>query len=583
MDSTKVTYEGIRENIVEYLSSNPTFKDYNFTAPAISTLIDALAYTSHYLMRYANFSVNEAFLDSAQLRKNVVSHAKELGYFPHQWSAAKAKLRLTVMDQTIPMDGVKVPKDTLFNATDDKTNKSYTFRTTEQYNFQRDDKGYWYADIDVVEGIFVTEKFKQDDYYSTRYFLINENVDTNYMSVIVYASESDKVGEIYTLVNDIESFDKESPIYYLYEAYNGKVEVGFGDGKLSKRVPPYSIITVKYLVTNGSAANNIIRFVLANNIGELAKKDIKLEVLIPSESGGERESIESIRFNAPKFYQSQDRAVTTTDYNVLLLNKFGSWIDSVVSWGGEEDTPPAYGSVLMCIRPKYTDTLSPSQKTEISNYLEKKNLPCIDVRIVDPSYIDVLMNMSVIWNPMKTTKTKTELTNILEKNTQEFFKTNATSFKSKFQYSKFLTTLTSLDHSIDSILTDVKLKQTILPENINLKISYLFEFCNKIKKGSVNIGPWKQILDSNNTYYISDKNEDGILYLTKTDGTIYEYSSVGTVNYESGEIFIDSYNFSTVSNITSIPVVCEPLLDNLYVIKKHLLRLHTLNISIDED
>ena len=175
MDSTQATYEGIRKNIVEYLSSNPTFKDYNFTAPAISTLIDALAYTSHYLIRYANFSLNECFLDTAQLRSNVVSHAKEIGYIPHQYKTAKVKLRLRIKNKNIQMNnGYKVPADTTFLATSADNKKTYTFRTTNQYIFVQDTDKSWYADVEAIEGVFVTEKFLQDEYYTTKYYLINE-------------------------------------------------------------------------------------------------------------------------------------------------------------------------------------------------------------------------------------------------------------------------------------------------------------------------------------------------------------------------------------------------------------------------
>ena len=583
MDNTKATFEGIRENIVEYLSANPVFKDYNFTAPAISTLIDALAYTSHYLVRYANFSLNECFLDSAQMRNSVVSHAKEVGYIPHQWKAARAKLRLSVTDKTISMSGKKIDKDTLFTATNYETMKSYTFRTIDQYSFVTDEKGVWYADIDVYEGTFVTEKFLQDEYYSTRYFLINENVDTDYMTVMVYKSQSDKDGIQYARAEDISSFNDDANLYYLYEAYNGKIEICFGDGKLSHKIDPYSNIKVKYLVTNGSEANNIKNFVLSQNISNVPSNVFSLEVLVPSESGGERESIESIRFNAPKFYQAQDRAVTTSDYNTLLLNKFGSIVDSVVTWGGEENSPPQYGSVFICVRPRKTESLSPTQKNDIIKYLKNKNLPCVDIQIVDPSYIDVDMDVFVEWNKYKTSRDKSELSNIIEDMTNSVFKQSTTSFKSKFKYSKYLTEINALDESIESVLTEFKLRQYLIPEPLEIRTSHIFDFYNEIEQGSVFIGEWKERGDNFNTYSISDKDEDGILWLKVTDGTIEQLTKIGTVDYQSGRISIDNYFFNNVRNLSQIPVECKPKLDNLIVMKKHLLRLSKLTINISEN
>lgn len=580
MDNTKATFEGIRENIVEYLSANPVFKDYNFTAPAISTLIDALAYTSHYLVRYANFSLNECFLESAQMRNNVVSHAKEIGYVPHQWKSARAKLRITMPDKNVSMAGVKVDKDTEFTATNYETMKSYTFRTLEQFSFEQNDKGFWYADIDVYEGTFVTEKFIQDEYYTNRYFLINENVDTDFITVLVIDPRGEETPQ--KKVEDINSFNENSNLYYLYEAYNGKIEICFGDGKLSKSLDPFSVIKVRYLVTNGSEANNIQNFVLSEEIGNIVPSRFTVETIIPSESGGERESIESIRINAPKFYQAQDRAVTTSDYNSLLLNKFGSVVDSVVTWGGEEEYPPQYGSVFICVRPRKTEALSPSQKNDIVKYLEGKNLPCVDVQIVDPSYIDVDMNVFVEWNKYKTTRDKSELSKIIEDTTISVFKSSTTSFKSKFKYSKYLTEINALDNSIESILTEFKLRQYLIPQSLEMRTSHTYEFYNEIEPGSVFVGEWQERGDNYNTYSISDKNKDGVLWLKVTDGIIEKLTKIGTVDYKNGKVIIDNYFFNKVLFLKALPVECKPKINNLVIMKKHLLRLKKLTVNISE-
>lgn len=580
MDTTQATYEGVRKNIVEYLSSNPTFKDYNFTAPAISTLIDALAYTSHYLIRYANFSLNECFLDTAQLRSNVVSHANELGYIPYQYRAARVKLRLRIKDVVASSikDSIKIPVDTTFLATSLETKKTYTFRTTEQFMFVQDEDKNWYADIEAIEGAFVTEKFYQDEYYTTKYYLINDKIDTDYMTVTVYNSQSDTIGCEFKPVKDITSFDDDAPLYFLQEASNGKVEVYFGDGKVARKIFPYSVIKIKYLVTNGSKANNIISFNLNTNISILKNSDISIEVLEPSSEGADREDIESIRFNAPKFYQSQDRAVTISDYNALLINEFGGWIDSVVSWGGEDNIPPQYGSVFICMKPKYSEVLSPSQRTKITTYLEKKNMPCIDVQIVDPSYIDVVMDLKVDWYAYKTPRQKNEMYSLIEEAVKNFFAMNITAFSSKFKYSKFLTTLSEIDKSIDSILTDIKLRQYLLPVS-NVETSYRLEFLNNIEAGSVMIGPWFVSGDTN-IYTIEDRDADGKLYVCSTSGSRI---LIGTVDYESGKVSINNYKFGSNINLALIPVTCVPLAHNISISKNYLLKLTDLTIEINEN
>lgn len=576
MDTTKVTFDGVRQNIVEYLSSNPTFKDYNFTAPAISTLIDALAYTSHYLIRYANFSLNECFLDTAQLRKNVVSHAKELGYIPHQYTAAKVKLRVSLTPGLQIDDGTKIPSNTIFLAS--SSNKTYTFRTLEPFVFVKNDVGVWYADVEAVEGTFVTESFIQDEYYTTRYILINENIDTSYLKVLVFKSESDMIGDEFSPVTDITSFGNDSKIYFLQENYDGKMEIYFGDGKLSEKLNPYSIIKVSYLVTNGSNANNIVNFTLANKIGDIGINQTTITCLSPSEQGADKESIESIRLNAPKYYQAQDRAVVTSDYNALLTNKFGGWIDSVVTWGGEDNIPPQYSKVCVCVKPKFTDTLSPSQKNSIVEYLESRNMPCIDVDLINPQYINVELALTIEWWTYRTSKNKSDIETLIENTVREFFKVNINTFTSRFRYSKFLTALNGLDDSIDSILTDIRLKQYIKADS-SMSTSYVVEFLNKIEPSSVLIGPWKE--SENKTYSISDINGDGILRLTEASNG--KSKIIGNVDYDNGIVYINNIKFGSNVNPVEIPVVCSPQAQNINLAKNYLLKLTNLNININEN
>ena len=574
MDNSKVTFDDVRTSIVEYLSSNPTFKDYNFTAPAISTLIDALAYTSHYLMRYANFAINECFLDSAQLRHNVVSKAKNVAYIPYQYSAAKAKIRLTLANSVDIPEGTKVPEGTLFTATS-ANGTSYTFRSIGQKIFEKDSNNRWFVELDIIEGTFVEEDFTQDYNYKKRFYLLNNNVDTEYMTVIVEGSTTDEKTVEYQKADSVASFGPEACIYYLEEAYNGQIELYFGDGILSRKLPPYSKVYEKYLVTNGSVANNIIEFNLSNAfLQSVESSNIKIEVIEASHSGADRESIESIKFNAPKFYQRQDRNVTTTDYNAAVVSQYGGWIDAITSWGGEDNEPPQYAKIFICIKPKYTQVLSPGQKEKIVASLASKNLPCVEPVIVDPQYINVILNLEVEWEPYKTARDKDDIVNIITETTNEFFKTNIVSFKSAFKYSKYLTELSALDVSIDSILSDITLKQYLTPDT-TIKSAYTFEFLNKLKEGSLCIGPWN-ISGSLDEYRMIDSN--GVVVLTTSSG---RREDVGTIDYAKGSIRINGYKFDAGSP-SMIPVVVSPYAQNINLAKNYLLTLDTLNVSVNE-
>lgn len=576
INSAQVTFEGIRNSIIETLSADPTFKDYNFTAPAISTLVDALAYVSHYHIRYSNFALNESFLDSAQLRHNVVSHAKELAYIPHQYTAAKAKIKVSVDPRKTEItSGDKVPEGTMFLATTGG-GVSYIFRATGNFNFHEVSETEWSAEVDVIEGTWVEESFEQDEHYEKRFFLLNKNIDTDTLTVIVYANSTFTSGEEFIQVENIESFGPDYPVYYLQEAYNEHVELYFGDGILSKKLAPGNIIKVRYLVTNGGAANNIVSYSLMNNISDtILTGSVTVTTIEASNSGGGREDIESIRFNSPKFFQRQDRNVTTTDYNVAILHKFGGWIDSIVSWGGEDNIPPQYAKIFISVKPKYTDILSPSQKENIITYLDKKNLPCIEPVIVDPVYINVNMTLSIDWKHYNTPITLTNMTKKVEDKVKDFFKTNITTFKNSFKYSKFLTEISSVDSTLDSILTEIKLEQTLYP-NTELESTYNFSFLNKIEPESVMIGPWKEdgsALESS----IQDIGGNGTLYLLKGS-----YKGViGSVDYETGDIKLNAYLFGEGS-ASQIPVIVSPVAQNINLAKNYLLKLTGLTVYLNQ-
>lgn len=576
MKNSAVTFDGIRKSIIETLSADPTFKDYNFTAPAISTLIDALAYVSHYHIRYANFALNETFLDSAQLRKNVVSRARELAYIPYQYSAAKATIKLKVDGRTcnVAVDN-KVPENTMFLASSGNT--SYIFRSVKQAVFEQVDDVYWEATVDLIEGTWVEETFKQDEHYTNRYFLLNDRVDINTLDVTVYQNSSYTSSEKFIPREDITSFGPDNPIYYLQEAYNGKLELYFGDGVLSKKLQPGNIIRVRYLVTNGGVANNIVSFALMNNISAtIGTNNVKVELVEQSHSGGDREDIESIRFNAPKFFQRQDRNVTTSDYNVAVTSKFGGWIDSITSWGGEDNEPyPQYAKIFICVKPKYTDILSPAQKTAIIEHLNKKNLPCIEPVIVDPEYINVIMTLEIDWKQYETDYTRKQIQTLIEEKIANFFKTNITSFKTTFRYSKFLTELTAIDSSIDSIVTNVKLQQFLIPDT-KITSSYVFNFGNRIVEGSVLIGSWTE----NNSRTVHTMYDDGEGNLVHTHGQTKEI--IGSVDYMKGVVKVNSYLFGNGVQPTKIPVVVSPYGQNINLSENYLLKLTNLTVNINE-
>lgn len=605
METNQVSFEGIKNEIITYLKNQDTFKDYNFAGPAITTLVDALAYTSHYLIRYANFSLNECFLDSAQLRHNVLSQAKQIGYLPYQYKSAKANItvRCVLSSNYMDLNGVKVPEGLIFSGTNED-GTTFVFRTTEETMFQKDAAGFYYANFDIVEGTMLTDSYVQDELYTSRYYLLNNEIDTDYLTVKVYQSETDKEGIQYTraesladfgldIKNDettIKKYGKYAKLYYIQEAYNGKLEIYFGDNKMSQGLEPYNIIKVRYLLTVGPRANNIAEFKMLGSIDTYQISDFQIFVNTPSYGGADRESIESIKSNAPVYYQAQDRAVTVKDYNALLTNKFGGWLKAVTSWGGEDNVPAMYGQVFLCCLGKYSEILSPRQKAEITEYLENKNLPDIDVIITDPEPIYVNALITVDWHPYNTTISKANLTANLISITEKHFEQNISSFNSKLRYSQLLMELTNSNRAIDNLLVSFTLQKNMKPD-YRIATTYKIEFMNPIMPTSVIIGPWTI---GSNTYSISDfiegkktqieaVNDDiGTMYLSKSvaNGT-YSTKKIGTVNYKTGEISINTYQFDAGVG-KNIMAVAVPNILNLKTAKNAVLKLNGISVQVED-
>lgn len=591
MDTTKISFQGIKEEIVDYLKGQETFKDYNFTAPGMSVLVDALAYTTHYLVRYANFSINECFLDSAQLRHNVVAQAKQIGYMPYQWKTAKARIVM----KYVPTDAakwranlkdLKIPEGTTFVG-QNIDGDSFLFRTTEQHGFTLDEKGNWCSEMEIVEGTFVEDKFTQDEMYMSRYYLTNEQVDLEYISVHVHESDADVEGQQWKPAASLTDFGRKSPLYYLQEAYNEKIEVYFGDNKISRMPDPYNIIKVRYLATNGPEANDIADFKLSSTIdSKYGIGDFEIICLNPSAGGATRESIESIQFNAPMHWQAQDRAVTIQDYNALLLGQFGGWLKSVVSWGGETAVPPRYGEVEICCLGRYSEILSPVQKSQILEYLESKNLPDIDVVLIDPDPVAVDVRIVVDWWKWKTTQSGSDIRNKLDEATRKFFEQYLSSFNVKLKYSSLLMTLTKVSDAIDNLVVHLSLIKYITPDWKHTS-TYKISFLNPIEPGSVVVGPWTIAGTQLSCWDVpkvdsgGKTEQTGVLYLGKSSKSTSSREPIGIVDYDSGEVTINSYKFDD-GVVNSIPVAVSPSVLNIATARNGIFKLNSVSIDAEE-
>lgn len=574
MDS--ITYKDIRTSLIEYYSKQNEFKDFNWTAPAVSTLIDAQAYLAYYLNTYANFALNESFLDTAIKRSSVVSKARNIGYFPTQYKASTCIIQITYSG-TDNLDNYTIPAGTVFSAkTDDGI---LYFRTYKSALVQKTAAGRYWAQVLVREGTEITNTWTQTSDLSTKFILSDPRVETDTVTVRVYDSASDKIGTLYSEFTNILQFGNNATGYSLEETPDGNIELIFGDGVLAKLITAGQIVKCTYWTCSGSAANNISTFQLVSFPDDklkIAKWEIT-SVSAPSDGGADKETVDSIKLNAPRFFQRQGRNVTADDFKADLLNEYSNLAEGVSVWGGENNNPPAYGNVMVCVKPLKALSLSSLQKESIKNYLEKSSVVGITVNVVDPIVLYVNMQLTVTYNKLYLKMQSDTFTDTIKSTVKSYFNNSISSFNSTFKYSKFLSSIFAIADTISDIDMSLKIYQ-YFDTSVGLKTTYNIDFQNAIEPGSVIIGPFYDFSISSDSIYMSDLYNDGVLY----QKTIDDITEVGSVNYETGLITINGYSFGTQVG-EQIQATCVPANNNMSVSKNYVFTIDSIDVSLVQE
>jgi len=382
---TDLDFNTIKTNLKKFLQSQNTLQDYNYEGSALSTLLDILAYNTQYNAYYLNMVANEMFLDSALQRSSVVSHAKLLNYTPKSASAPSATINITFNQVTD--SSLTLPKFTSFmsEAIDGVNYKFVTVNSTT-LNTNTVSNSVTFSNLTIKQGEPITLNYTYDSAANpTAIFdLPDTNVDTTTLTVSVQQSGSNTAYEIYNLAEDYLSLNTTSSVYFLQEGINGFYQIYFGDGILGKSITDGNIVTVSYIVTNGTSSAGANNFVLMDAVSGYSNTTIL--PITSTTQGSEKETIESIKYTAPKSYSAQGRAVTKEDYIYLIQNNSGVFpVDAVNVWGGEENNPPVYGTIFIAVKPKGGYTLTQTQK----NIIEERIIKPISVLTIKPKIIDV--------------------------------------------------------------------------------------------------------------------------------------------------------------------------------------------------
>ena len=551
---TNLDFNDLRIQIKDYLRTNSKFTDFDFEGSNFSVLIDLLAYNSYITSYNTNMAVNEVFLDSATLRENVVSLARNIGYVPKSKRASQSKISFTVDMSATNARTVKLLSGQV--ALGAVSNGNYIFSVPDDIIVPVDRNGIaQFEELIIYEGIYLTSTFIVDTSQSNQRFILpNVNIDTTTIRVTV----SNEVDEIYTAFTNVLNVDKNSRIFLIQEIADEKYEIRFGDNIVGKKPANGSRISVSYIVTNGTLGNGASNFTFSGLLKDNGGLDVTTGISSPitiskSADGDEIESLDSIKFIAPRIYASQFRAVTSNDYKALIPTIYAN-VDSVSTYGGEELDPPEYGKVFISIKPKNGTFLSQVTKRDILRSLRQYSIAGIKPEIIDLSYLYIEVDSTVYYNLNFTTGPEVVKSKVLNTLTTYGNSKDINNFGGRFKFSKVNALIDSTDKSITSNITKVLMRRDLNPE-INNFATYELCFGNAIyaKDDGYSI---------KSTGFTVDGLE-GIIYmadipLSKISGRIFFFrlekntpivvkSDAGTINYITGDLLLDVVKISGTS------------------------------------
>lgn len=522
-------FDTIKNNLKTFLNGQSTFNSYNFEGSALSVLLNILAYNTHYNGYYLNMVANEMFLDSATKRSSVISHAKVLGYNPRSVSSPTATVKLTF--NNVISSSLTIPKFTRF-LSESIDGVNYTFVTIDEHIGNKGSSNNIVFDsVTLKQGEPITYQFVYSSQTNTNkiFKIPDPNIDLTTLQVFVQDSSTNNYIDIYTTPDDNLQLDGTSKVYFIQESLDGYYEIYFGDGILGRSLTDGNIVILSYLSSSGSNGNSANSFNLVETIiGDYSS--LVITPLTPATNGQEKESLNSIKYTAPKSYSAQGRAVSVNDYITLIQKNSGNFpIDSVNVWGGEENNPPVYGKVYIAIKPKGGYVITPNQK----NKIEQEIIKNISVRTVNPVIVDVdytylIINNTTLYDPRKTTLTSEQLKSTITSAIISFANTTLNTFNSTFVLSDLIAAVQNSNQSIITNENIIYLQKKITPI-LKASESYEIDFATKIKRDifrkSVHVTPSFQYIDTSSNNIIREN-----VYIEEVPASTTSLASIEIIN-----------------------------------------------------
>tara|TARA_R110002074_G_scaffold103364_4_gene223104 strand:- start:594 stop:2462 length:1869 start_codon:yes stop_codon:yes gene_type:complete len=565
LNVTELDFDQIKQNLKNYLKTQSEFNDYNFEGSGLSTLLDVLSYNTHYNAMAAHFALNEAFLDSAQIRGNVVTRAKLLGYVPRSILAARAKVNI-VIDVTSEVgtlpDNLTMNRGTKLATSVAQQSYQYVTLSTQTASLVTSGgtSTYTFANVDIAQGYYKSLKYRVDnDIENQKFQLSDSDADTSTLRVRVQENEESTAFDIYTRFETLLGVTATSNVYYLQENAGNYYEIYFGDGVTGRKPTNNNIITLDYVYTTGDESNGANVFTMSDSVGGFGSSTVT--TVTAAAGGAPQETSESIRFNAPLTFTSQNRAVTSDDYRAIIQREFTN-ISSISCWGGEDNDPPDYGKAYISIKPILAEKLTQAEKDEITGtVLKGKNVVSITPEIVDPNYTYLELDVFFKYNPNLTDRTSVELTSVVRDTISDYNFNQLNKFDGVFRHSQITTLIDAADPAIQNSTVRPYMFMNIIPSitqgvnNFSLKFTSPFYKSGSSTDFILTSTSFKLSYSSTIDHYFGDipltnsANRQVIIYKIVDGTNVTVINDAGLIDPDKGTITLNSFTTYSADNI----------------------------------
>ena len=575
LPTAELDFDSLKADFIKFLQTQNQYKDFDFEGSNMSTLLDVLTYNTFINAYYLNQVGSESFLDTAQLKESIVSHAKELNYVPRSRTSSRATINISSTGDATA--GTKtIDKFTTFTST--VGTNTLTFSTNEDVVAVNDGSGNFIANnVSIFEGNVVTEFFDVTS-ANTKIVISSANVDIDSLDVVVQTSSTDLTNNEFLKADDLFNLTSSSAVYFVQGYGSDKYEIQFGNNVTGKQLTSGNIVRLRYRDTIGDEGNGAKTFTSAD-------VTITPSTVANSSFGAERESNDDIKFNAPRVFSTQERAVTVEDYKALVKAKFPT-VQTLNVIGGEKLNPPQFGTVKLIVKPFDSNIVGDSLSNEIVEFLKTKVSLTTDVQVADPQFIVLDINTSVRYNSTQTTKTADQIKSEVVSKILSFGTTNLSEFDRDFRYSKLVADIDSVDGSILSNNTKVRVVKEIAPV-AGATNNFELDFANAVATGSITSTKFTKTVNGVNFEAFLEDNDGKIRIVSESRGAkeVLEFNA-GTIDYDTGLLKLDSFTLdnyfarSTEALADRVQIFGQQNTADVLIEQDQIIQIQSLNINV---